>query len=619
VLLKRAAPFGPTAGLALAVALLAAVGAARAQDDDGRSRREKAKLVELVAERSAAAPGTTLRLAAVAEVEPGWHVQAAVPTYDYLIPTALEIVAPAGWPAATVAYPAPHLYRFAFAEEELAVYEGRLILIAEQPVPAAAAGGAVFVARLRYQACDDKSCLPPVTVEARLELPVAPGGAPQRAELFAAGPRAEAGTRAPAGAAASAAAPAGASRLGMLVLALAGGLILNAMPCVLPILSLKVVGLVKAAGQARGEVRRGALATTAGILISFWALAGAAIAAKSAGAAVGWGIQFQQPGFVAFLAVVVLFFTLNLWGLFEIVLPYRLATAAERGGAGEGLGGHFASGLFATLMATPCSAPFLGTALSFALAQSAPTILAIFTAVGVGLALPYLLLAAAPGAARLLPRPGAWMETLRGALGFLLAGAVIWLLYVLAAQIASEGLAVVEVALLAIALALWLGHRAATGSAGRRIGWAAALLLAFAAIVLADRAPRAAARLAAGDATAAIAWLPFDRAEAERLSAEEGRLVFLDVTAEWCVTCKVNERLVLSTPELAAAFERYDVVPMKADWTNRDDAIARFLAEHGRYGIPFYLLYRPGREPHVFGELITRQGVIDVLAASAAP
>ena len=405
----------------------------------------------------------------------------------------------------------------------------------------------------------------------------------------------------------------------MLLLGLLGGFVLNAMPCVLPILSLKVFGLVRAASQTTAHVRAGALATAGGILISFWALAGAAVAAKAAGAAVGWGIQFQQPGFVAFLAVVVLFFTLNLWGLFEIQLPSRLMSAAERQGTGEGLAGHFASGLFATLMATPCSAPFLGTALSFALAQSAATIFAIFTAVGAGLALPYLALAAAPRVARYLPRPGAWMDTLRGAMGFLLSGAVVWLLYVLAAQIAPERLATFQVALLAVALALWLAHRAPPASAGRRAGWALALLVAGGAVVLTARAPRAESRAAAGPASASsIPWRPFDRAEAERLAAEEGRLVFLDITADWCVTCKVNEKLVLHTPEVVAAFERHDVVAMKADWTNRDDGIARFLAEHGRYGIPFYLLYRPGREPHVFGELISRQGVIDVLADSAA-
>ncbi len=404
---------------------------------------------------------------------------------------------------------------------------------------------------------------------------------------------------------------------GVLLLALLGGLILNGMPCVLPILSLKLFGLVKAAGQSRGAVRTGALATAAGILISFWALAAVAIAARGAGAAIGWGVQFQQPGFVGFLAVVVLLFSLNLWGLFEIPLPARLARLGDAGAASEGLGGHFASGLFATLMATPCSAPFLGTALSFALGQSATTIFLTLTAVGAGLALPYFALAVAPGAVRWLPRPGAWMDTLRGTMGFLLAGALVWLLYVLTAQVVPEGVAFFELALLALALAVWVASRRREGTVARRIAWSLALLLAMAAVVLVARAPVAAAR-AAGAAKGGIAWVPFDRAEAERLAAS-GRLVFLDITADWCVTCKVNERVILNSPEVLAAFRKHDVVAMKADWTNRDDGIARFLADHGRYGIPFYLLYRPGRAPHLFGELVAKGEIVDVLAASARP
>ena len=186
----------------------------------------------------------------------------------------------------------------------------------------------------------------------------------------------------------------------MLLLAVLGGLILNAMPCVLPVLSLKLFGMVKSAGEGRSRLVLGTLATTAGIVVSFLALALAAVVASRAGAAVGWGVQFQQPAFVAFLAVVVVLFSLNMWGLFEILLPSSLARVAGSGSR-EGLAGHFVSGLFATLMATPCSAPFLGTAVGFALAQPVGVIFAVFTAVGLGLALPYLLIAALPAAVRL--------------------------------------------------------------------------------------------------------------------------------------------------------------------------------------------------------------------------
>jgi suppressor for copper-sensitivity B len=409
---------------------------------------------------------------------------------------------------------------------------------------------------------------------------------------------------------------------GMLLIAVLGGLILNAMPCVLPILSLKVFGMVRSAGQGRGEVVRGALATAAGILVSFWVLAGLAVAAAAAGSAVGWGVQFQRPGFVTFLAVVVVLFCLNLWGLFEISLPGALARVGGTG-AREGLAGHFGSGLFATLMATPCSAPFLGTAIGFALAQPAPIVFAIFTAVGTGLALPYLALAAAPGTARLLPRPGPWMDTLRGALGFVLAGSAVWLLYVLSAQVSPESLALVEVGLLLIALFTWMHHRAAPGKPAGVVAILASLAAAIATVAFAASgagAPGSATRLAAQGRPAAglIGWVAFDRARAESLSAG-GQLVFVDVTADWCFTCKVNERLILDTPEIAGAFTRHHVLPMRADWTNRNDEIGRFLSANGRYGIPFYLLYRPGRAPYVFSELPTKSSIISALDAADAP
>jgi thiol:disulfide interchange protein len=238
--------------------------------------------------------------------------------------------------------------------------------------------------------------------------------------------------------------------------------------------------------------------------------------------------------------------------------------------------------------------------------------------------LPYLLLALAPGAAGWLPRPGAWMDTMRGVMGFLLAGALIWLLYVLGNQIAPERLALVEGALLGAGLLVWLAHRRPYGSAGRRTGAVAALLAGVGAVALAVQSPPAgprAAELAEGGGAERIAWRPWDPAEAERLAAA-GTPVFLDVTADWCVTCKVNERLILETDAVRAAFARHGVVAMKADWTSRDDRIGAFLAEHGRYGIPFYLLYRPGAEPLVFPELLTRDLVVrglDELGEPASP
>lgn len=581
--------------------------------------------VEVFVDRTAHAPGSTARVAAVLTLEDGWHSNAHQPTFDYLIPTELRLALPDGWDDASVTYPDAVSRTFAFADEPLDVYEGRAVMVAAVEVPKGASGAQAVEVAVTYQACDHESCLPPVTVTQALELTLGQGGAAQHEALFAAGPvqgldgsEEDSDLDDAAGGAPSL----GAADLAlMLLFGFLGGIILNVMPCVLPVLSLKVFGLVKSAGIGRREVVSGSLATTAGILASFWALALFAIGARATGAAVGWGVQFQEPGFVTFLAVVVVLFCLNLWGLFEIPLPSRLASSLG-GGPREGVAGHFASGLFATLMATPCSAPFLGTAVGFALAQSSPTILAIFTAVGLGMALPYLALAVAPGAARLLPKPGAWMETVRRVMGFLLAAAAVWLFYVLAGQISAERLAAIELSLLALALFVWLRHSAGAGRSPSRAlrgaaaaGIAAAVLASLGLALAADAG--ATQRLAAAGqgswgTEGRIAWVEFDEAEAEALAAG-GDLVFVDVTADWCFTCKANERLVLETPETEALFAEHRVVAMKADWTNRDDRIAAFLAGYGKYSIPFYLLYRPGQEPLPFSELLTKGSLAEAV------
>jgi suppressor for copper-sensitivity B len=624
---KRLFPLLPLLALALA-------GRAEAQ----LKAPEKASFV-LSVDRTAYDPGAPAKVAALVSIEHGWHVNSHQPSFEYLIPTVLDLQLPPGWAAGAFVYPAAKLKTFSFEPKPLAVYDGDVVVLAEIKLPKGVAKGTYPVtAALRYQACNDSQCLPPVTSKAEIRVTVGPGGKPQQSDLFSHAAAAAAAPVAPAGGGSdpappaapvesaddSAAKPAGSLAL-TLLLALFGGLVLNAMPCVLPVLSLKLFGLVRSAGHGRAEVVRGTLATAAGILASFLAMAAAAVAFRAAGAAVGWGVQFQHPGFVAFLAVLVVLFCLNLWGLFEIQLPYRLA---QLGGAGarEGVAGHFFSGLFATLMATPCSAPFLGSAVGFALAQTAPVIFAVFLALGLGMALPYLLVAAVPGVVRFLPRPGAWMETVRGAMGFLLAGSAVWLFYVLSSQVAPEQLAAIQLGLLGIALFVWLRHRSAgtpsrtlRGAAVAGVVAAIAVTLFAAVAATGSAGPRVASQSASAAAPAAglIPWVAFDRARAESL-ARGGQLVFVDVTANWCFTCKVNERLVLDTPEVAQAFQEHGVVPMRADWTNRDNRIGAFLAEHGRFGIPFYLLYRPGRSPHVFSELPTRDGLVAVVRAAAA-
>jgi suppressor for copper-sensitivity B len=387
----------------------------------------------------------------------------------------------------------------------------------------------------------------------------------------------------------------------MLGLALLGGLILNLMPCVLPVLSLKLLAALPREGQSLREVRRGFLGTALGIVLSFLALAAATVALKASGAAVGWGVQFQDPLFLIFLAAVLVLFACNLWGAFEVPLPRGVATLAERGPLG-----NIATGAFATLLATPCSAPFLGTALGFALAAGAGEIMAIFFVLGIGMALPYLLVAAVPGLARALPRPGRWMIYLRWLLGVLLVGTALWLLAVLSGELGLRS---------ALAVALLLAFAALVVAVLREpvSRWALLAATLIGALFVPSLAPPPRTVIAAD----AGPWQAFDPAAIGGL-VRDGHVVMVDVTADWCLTCKVNERLVLDTAPVHDDLVKPGVVAMRADWTRPNPAIAAYLARFGRYGIPFNAVYGPAAPGGLpLPELLTSDAVTTALAQAA--
>jgi suppressor for copper-sensitivity B len=399
----------------------------------------------------------------------------------------------------------------------------------------------------------------------------------------------------------AAAARAPASLIAMLGIALLGGLILNVMPCVLPVLSIKFLTLAAHAGRPRAAIRRGFLASAAGILVAFLLLAGGIVLLKTAGLAVGWGLQFQHPAFLVLMTALLTLFAGNLAGLFEIALPRWLGGLAEISDR-QGWGGDFLAGIFATLLATPCSAPFLGTAVGFALGGDNLDVVAVFLALGFGLAAPYLAVAALPALAAHLPRPGRWMIAARRILAALVALSAVWLLSVLAAQAGALTASLVTLALLAALAFLALTRMTVL----RRAGSVAALLVAFAAPLL----------LPAPDSTPASEdrlWHPFDRPAIDSL-VHDGKIVFVDVTADWCLNCKVNERLVLQSDEVQRRLSGADVVAMRADWTRPDGAIAAFLRGFGRYGIPFYAVYGPGTpDGQPLSELLTPGEVLGAL------
>ncbi|HVT50203.1 MAG TPA: protein-disulfide reductase DsbD domain-containing protein [Dongiaceae bacterium] len=346
----------------------------------------------------------------------------------------------------------------------------------------------------------------------------------------------------------------------MLGIAVLGGLILNVMPCVLPVLVLKLTSVLGHGGGEARHVRLSFLATAAGIAAAFLVLAASLSGLKLAGHAIGWGIQFQQPVFLAVLAALCLVFAANLWGWFEVPLPALagdLALAADRRAARHKMLGAFLTGIFATILATPCSAPFVGTAIGFALSRGAGQIFAIFLAMALGLALPYLAVAAVPGLATRLPRPGRWMLWLKKLLGISMAATAVWLVWILAGQTG-------------------LLSRPSTGQE-------------------------------------TVAWQSFNEASIPGLVAS-GKTVFVDVTADWCLTCKANKTLVIDRPPVSTALDGPGTIPMVADWTRPDPAITAYLTKFDRYGIPLNVVYGP-KAPNgiALPELLTGDAVLAAL------
>ena len=395
----------------------------------------------------------------------------------------------------------------------------------------------------------------------------------------------------------------------MLLLAFLGGVLLNAMPCVFPVLALKAYGFARTVHADNGSVRAHALAYTGGILASLLALAGAVLALRAAGHAVGWGFQFQEPLFVAVLCGVVLLFALNLLGVFELTPPSHgteslVAAVDHTHGPLRSVG----EGVLAVVLATPCSAPLLGTAVGFAFAASAPVVLAVFAAVGLGLAAPFCALVLVPGLRTRLPRPGAWMERGKQLLGFALLGTGVWLVGILGSLAGVDGMVRLLAFLVVVALAAW------SWGAWRRspvlVGGLVLVLVAGWGTLRFTTAPAAMA--------GREAWS--DEAVARILA--QGRPVLVDFTADWCLSCKFNERTVLAAEQVQSALARTRTQLLVADWTRRDPAIARRLAAHGRAGVPMYLVYSPARpdQPEVLPELLTLDTVVSALErAVAAP
>ena len=391
-----------------------------------------------------------------------------------------------------------------------------------------------------------------------------------------------------------------------LLLALCGGMILNLMPCVFPILSLKVLGFAQGDANNKAALRAGGLAFAAGVVASFLALAAVLLGLRAAGDAVGWGFQLQSPVVVSLLALLFFALGLNLSGVFEFgsFLPSGLATALAKNSTLDAA----LSGVLAAVIASPCTAPFMGAALGYAVTQSAAMALAIFAALGFGMALPYLLLSWFPAWLSYLPRPGPWLAKFKQVLAFPMYATVVWLAWVLVLQTSGDSIPWFGAGLVLVGLGAWI-----LGQARGALGRGAAIVAMAAGVYVAwphvdDLQPGPAAP------TKAEGWAPYSKAALAEAGAA-GKPVFIDFTAAWCVTCQVNKKVVLETREVRAAFAGKNVLLMRGDWTRRDPAITEALAQFGRNGVPVYALYAPGRAPVLLPEILRTQIVLDALGA----
>ena len=517
--------------------------------------------------------------------------------YLYRDKTRFELINASGVSLGAPAFPAGKPYKDEHFGDVTVYFDE-----AEIPVPVMRTNTAAQALTLRvfFQGClTEGICYPPMSEDIALSLPAGAGAVAPVAATAA-------------GAAASP--PANAASVGLLAalaLAFFGGLILNLMPCVLPVLSFKALGLVQS-GDGPQAARKHAIWYTLGVLVSFAAIGGAVLALRSAGAALGWGFQLQQPGVVAALALLMFAVGLSLSGLWQFGAGF--AGAGQSLAQKSGIAGDFFTGVLAVVVASPCTAPFMGSALGFAFSASAAAAMAVFLALGLGLALPFLLIGFVPGLASYLPKPGAWMDTLKQWLAYPMYLTAAWLAWVFGGQRGVDALFVLMIAAIVLALGLWWFERQrfAEGAWKKVLAW---LLIALAIGV-----GVAALRMPAANRSVGIDVHGSEPYSAARVAAAraEGRPIFIDMTADWCITCKVNEKAVLHTDAFKQLLAETNAVYLVGDWTNQDEAISAVLDEFKSPGVPLYVVYPANGGPGVKLPQLLTDGILrDALTEAA--
>lgn len=546
-----------------------------------------------------------------------WHVNANEVTDEFLKPSSIEAKAE-GIEFAEPVWPKPiKEYNEAL---ELEILTFRETFSVELPVKSASGNydSSGTTVTFHYQACDNSICLAPASKTISLS-EIAAGTKSSNVNSGAKKNDSE-NEVAAASAANDASASASAGIIALLFFAFLGGIILNLMPCVLPVLSLKLFSLIKQAGESRGRLLALGGATTAGILCSFWALAAVVAAVKAGGGSAGWGMQFQSAGFIAFMVVILTAFAMSFLGVFEVWLPWGATTKMDEAGHKAGFAGAFFTGALLVLLSTPCSAPFLGTAMGFAFAQTTPVLFLFFTAAGLGLALPYMLVSAFPKILKVFPKPGAWMVKLQKVMGVLLLATVAWLLWLVNEQAGMAGVGMFAVVVAAsIGGSIIVGKFAPPGAAFKRelitLGGSIVVIAAVWFAVIAPQYDAAAtehfnARMQ--EQMTADGWYRYSPALIEEF-AKANRTVFIDATADWCLTCKTNEAAVLNRDEFRRAMDSLNVALVKADWTRETPEVNALLRSMGKSGVPAYAIYPAGdaSKQIVLPELLTTAAIVE--------
>jgi thiol:disulfide interchange protein len=617
-------------------------------------------LARLVSNVATIKPGTPFMAGAELTMQPGWH------TYykdagDAGMPTKIIWELPPGFKSGELLWEKPN--KFNDAGIVTYGYHDRNLVAAKITPPAGITGDVVIKAKVKWLSCKDQ-CIPgKADLSLTLKVSEAEPAKSEDAAKFdnvgwhgkvsdlaeaaeaktvdVVGAVADGGRQGPPSGDTSATAAPGTSFLSQkfqvqgekqfglavyLLFAFIGGFILNFMPCVLPVIALKVCSMCDHAHEGKGKIRMMGLAFAAGMISTFMVLAGIVLAVQATGRTVLWGFLFQYPAFLIGMAVVILLFSLSLFGMFYITLPgtqQRVDELARK----EGPLGTFFKGVLATTLSTPCTAPFLGTAVGFALTQKAATVLAIFFTIGLGMAMPYFALMINPGLIKFIPKPGYWMEKFKEAMGFVLLATVVWLLYVLGTVVGAEGVVRTVAFLVSIGFATWVVSSFTDLSSSpmqKSRAWGISMMavgltfyFCYAALPGFGMLPEQMARMPDKVATLPnqINWLPFNVSELEKALGKD-KTVMVDFTAEWCLTCKVNERTVLDSAPVVEKLKALNVVTMKADWTTQDPQITALLSKFSRPGVPLYVIFPAGKptQPIVLPEVITPDLVREKLA-----